>query len=165
MSVSASSKVQASLPSEPKLRWTDAFNRMASIRRMQFSFRVSSTRTRTRPCRCCGRYAAPGLAGEVHLSRRKQKTLMPISCNSRLACARPCTTSTRTCITSKRWSRRQPKSSMRAVLGQTIHQFPVPDAKTPADGLKQAESFLNRFRGDDLYHSSRGPARCLYQLR
>jgi 5-methylthioadenosine/S-adenosylhomocysteine deaminase len=39
---------------------------------------------------------------------------------------------------------------MRAVLGQTIIGFPVPDAKTPADGLKRAESFLNRFHRDDL---------------
>lgn len=39
---------------------------------------------------------------------------------------------------------------MRGVLGQTIIGFPVPDAKTPADGLKRAESFLQRYRNDEL---------------
>ena len=39
---------------------------------------------------------------------------------------------------------------MRGVLGQTIIGFPVPDAKTPADGLKRAEAFLKRFGKDDL---------------
>jgi 5-methylthioadenosine/S-adenosylhomocysteine deaminase len=39
---------------------------------------------------------------------------------------------------------------MRGVLGQTIIGFPVPDAKTPADGLKRAEAFLERFHSDDL---------------
>jgi 5-methylthioadenosine/S-adenosylhomocysteine deaminase len=39
---------------------------------------------------------------------------------------------------------------MRGVLGQTIIDFPAPDAKTPAEGLKRAEAFLQRFRRDDL---------------
>jgi 5-methylthioadenosine/S-adenosylhomocysteine deaminase len=39
---------------------------------------------------------------------------------------------------------------MRGVLGQTIIGFPVPDAKTPADGLKRTEAFLKRFGKDDL---------------
>jgi 5-methylthioadenosine/S-adenosylhomocysteine deaminase len=39
---------------------------------------------------------------------------------------------------------------MRGVLGQTIIRFRVPDAKTPADGLKRAEAFLKRFAGDPL---------------
>ena len=39
---------------------------------------------------------------------------------------------------------------MRGVLGQTIISFPAPDAKTPADGLKRAEAFLQRFRNDDV---------------
>ena len=39
---------------------------------------------------------------------------------------------------------------MRGVLGQTIIDFPVPDAKTPVEGLKRAEAFLQRFRNDDL---------------
>lgn len=39
---------------------------------------------------------------------------------------------------------------MRGVLGQTIIGFPVPDAKTVAEGLKRTEAFLERFRNDDL---------------
>ena len=39
---------------------------------------------------------------------------------------------------------------MRGVLGQTMIGFPVPDAKTAAEGLKRAEAFLQRFRNDDL---------------
>ena len=39
---------------------------------------------------------------------------------------------------------------MRGVLGQTIIQFPVPDAKTPADGLQRAEAFLRKYRRDPL---------------
>jgi 5-methylthioadenosine/S-adenosylhomocysteine deaminase len=39
---------------------------------------------------------------------------------------------------------------LRAVLGQTIIQFPVPDAKTPADGLARAEAFVQAWRDDPL---------------
>jgi 5-methylthioadenosine/S-adenosylhomocysteine deaminase len=41
-------------------------------------------------------------------------------------------------------------AGLRAVLGQTIIQFPVPDAKTPADGLARAELFIKAFKGDPL---------------
>lgn len=39
---------------------------------------------------------------------------------------------------------------MRAVLGQTIIQFPVPDAPAPAEGLKRTEAFLKQYAGDAL---------------
>ena len=41
-------------------------------------------------------------------------------------------------------------AGLRGVLGQTIIQFPVADAKTPAEGLKRAEAFIKAFRGDSL---------------
>jgi 5-methylthioadenosine/S-adenosylhomocysteine deaminase len=41
-------------------------------------------------------------------------------------------------------------AGLRGVLGQTIIQFPVADAKTPADGLKRAEAFIAAFKGDPL---------------
>jgi 5-methylthioadenosine/S-adenosylhomocysteine deaminase len=41
-------------------------------------------------------------------------------------------------------------AGLRGVLGQTIIQFPVADAKTPADGLKRAEAFIKAFKGDSL---------------
>jgi 5-methylthioadenosine/S-adenosylhomocysteine deaminase len=42
------------------------------------------------------------------------------------------------------------EAGMRGVLGETIINFPSPDAKTPADALARAESFIKTFRGDAL---------------
>ena len=42
------------------------------------------------------------------------------------------------------------EAGLRGVLGQTIIQFPVADAKTPADGLARAERFIQAFRNDPL---------------
>jgi 5-methylthioadenosine/S-adenosylhomocysteine deaminase len=42
------------------------------------------------------------------------------------------------------------EAGLRGVLGQTIIQFPVADAKTPADGLARAEAFIKAWRGDRL---------------
>jgi 5-methylthioadenosine/S-adenosylhomocysteine deaminase len=42
------------------------------------------------------------------------------------------------------------EAGMRGVLGETVIGFPVADAKTPADALKLAEAFLQRFRNDPL---------------
>jgi 5-methylthioadenosine/S-adenosylhomocysteine deaminase len=42
------------------------------------------------------------------------------------------------------------EAGMRGVLGQTIIEFPVPDAKTPADALARAEAFIREFQKDDL---------------
>jgi 5-methylthioadenosine/S-adenosylhomocysteine deaminase len=39
---------------------------------------------------------------------------------------------------------------MRGVLGQTIIRFPVPDAKTPQEGLARNEAFIKEFAKDDL---------------
>ncbi len=41
-------------------------------------------------------------------------------------------------------------AGLRGVLGQTIIEFPVADAKTPADGLARAEAFLKEFARDPL---------------
>ena len=41
-------------------------------------------------------------------------------------------------------------AGLRGVLGQTIIQFPVPDAKTPADGLARTARFIQEFKKDDL---------------
>jgi len=41
-------------------------------------------------------------------------------------------------------------AGLRGVLGQTVIQFPVADAKTPADALSRAEAFITRFKGDPL---------------
>ena len=41
-------------------------------------------------------------------------------------------------------------AGLRGILGQTIIQFPVADAKTPADALARAERFIQEFRENGL---------------
>jgi 5-methylthioadenosine/S-adenosylhomocysteine deaminase len=41
-------------------------------------------------------------------------------------------------------------AGLRGVLGETIIQFPVADAKTPADALARAERFIREFKHDPL---------------
>src|SRR3954468_1000883 len=41
-------------------------------------------------------------------------------------------------------------AGLRGVLGQTVIQFPVADAKTPADALARAERLMIEFRNDPL---------------
>ena len=41
-------------------------------------------------------------------------------------------------------------AGLRGVLGETIIQFPVANAKTPAEGLARAERFIQTFRHDSL---------------
>jgi 5-methylthioadenosine/S-adenosylhomocysteine deaminase len=54
-------------------------------------------------------------------------------------------------------------AGLRGVLGQTIIQFPVADAKTPADGLVRAEAFINAFKDDPLIMPAVAP-HALYTL-
>lgn len=42
------------------------------------------------------------------------------------------------------------EAGLRGVLGQTIIQFPVADAKTPGEGLARARAFIERYRDDAL---------------
>lgn len=42
------------------------------------------------------------------------------------------------------------EAGLRGILGQTIIQFPVADAKTPAEGLARAEAYIKAFRNDPL---------------
>jgi 5-methylthioadenosine/S-adenosylhomocysteine deaminase len=42
------------------------------------------------------------------------------------------------------------RAGLRGVLGQTVIQFPVADAKTPADALARAEAFITSFKNDPL---------------
>ena len=48
-------------------------------------------------------------------------------------------------------------AGMRGVLGQTVIEFPVADAKTPADALKRTEAFAREFAHDDLITPSIAP--------
>jgi 5-methylthioadenosine/S-adenosylhomocysteine deaminase len=49
------------------------------------------------------------------------------------------------------------QAGLRGVLGQTVIEFPVPDAKTPADALKRAEAFAQEFARDELITASIAP--------
>jgi 5-methylthioadenosine/S-adenosylhomocysteine deaminase len=42
------------------------------------------------------------------------------------------------------------EAGLRGVLGETIIQFPVADAKTPAEGLARAERFIKEFKDNGL---------------
>jgi len=42
------------------------------------------------------------------------------------------------------------EAGIRGVLGQTIIQFPVPDAKTPAEGIARATHFIKEWSKDEL---------------
>lgn len=46
---------------------------------------------------------------------------------------------------------------MRGVLGQTIMQFPVADAKTPAEGLARTERFFQTYANDPLITPAAAP--------
>ena len=48
-------------------------------------------------------------------------------------------------------------AGMRGVLGQTVIEFPVPDAKTPADALARTEAFAKQFDHDELITPSIAP--------
>jgi len=42
------------------------------------------------------------------------------------------------------------EAGLRAVLGQSVIRFPVPDAPTPADALTRAEAFIQKWKDDPL---------------
>jgi 5-methylthioadenosine/S-adenosylhomocysteine deaminase len=54
-------------------------------------------------------------------------------------------------------------AGMRGVLGETVIQFPVADAKTPADALARAEVFIKEFKDDPLITPAVAP-HALYTL-
>lgn len=49
------------------------------------------------------------------------------------------------------------EAGLRGVLGQTVIEFPVPDAKTPAEALKRAEMFAKEFANDELITPALAP--------
>jgi 5-methylthioadenosine/S-adenosylhomocysteine deaminase len=55
------------------------------------------------------------------------------------------------------------EAGLRGVLGQTIIKFPVPDAKTPEEGLARAEKFLIAFKHHPLITPAVAP-HALYTL-
>jgi 5-methylthioadenosine/S-adenosylhomocysteine deaminase len=55
------------------------------------------------------------------------------------------------------------EAGLRGVLGQTIIKFPVPDAKTPEEGLARTERYLVQFKGHPLITPAVAP-HALYTL-
>jgi 5-methylthioadenosine/S-adenosylhomocysteine deaminase len=55
------------------------------------------------------------------------------------------------------------KAGLRGVLGQTVIQFPVADAKTPQEGLARAEAFIRQWSGHPLVTPAVAP-HALYTL-
>ncbi len=48
-------------------------------------------------------------------------------------------------------------AGIRTIAGQSVIQFPVPDAPTPKDGLRRAETFLQRFANHPLVRPAVAP--------
>ncbi len=48
-------------------------------------------------------------------------------------------------------------AGLRGVLGQTVIEFPVPDARTPAEAMQRTEAFAREFAGDELITASVAP--------
>ena len=55
------------------------------------------------------------------------------------------------------------EAGLRGVLGQTVIQFPVADAKTPREGLARAERFIRQWKGHPLVTPAVAP-HALYTL-
>ena len=55
------------------------------------------------------------------------------------------------------------EAGLRGVLGQTIVKFPVPDARTPEEGLARAEHFIVQWKGNALITPAVAP-HALYTL-
>lgn len=49
------------------------------------------------------------------------------------------------------------EAGLRAVLGQSVIQFPVADAPTPRDALARADAFLRKWKGDSLITAAVAP--------
>ena len=55
------------------------------------------------------------------------------------------------------------EAGLRGVLGETIIQFPVADAKTPADALARAERFIKEFKDERPDRAGGRAARALHE--
>lgn len=105
-----------------------------------------------------------GLADDVALMDWLQKTIFPaeaktvspafVRIGTRLAALEMIESGTTTFADmyyfEEEIARATREAGLRAVLGETIIQFPVADAKTPAESLARTEAFIKEFRGDPL---------------
>jgi len=118
-----------------------------------------------------------GLADDLSLTEWLNKYIFPaeaktvspdfVRAGTRLALAEMIESGTTTFVDmyyfEEEIARETKDAGMRGVLGQTIIQFPVADAKTPADGLARAEAFIALFKDDPLITPAVAP-HALYTL-
>jgi len=118
-----------------------------------------------------------GLADDLSLTEWLNKYIFPaeaktvspefVRAGTRLALAEMIESGTTTFVDmyyfEEEIARETKDAGMRGVLGQTIIQFPVADAKTPADGLARAETFISMFKDDPLITPAVAP-HALYTL-
>jgi len=118
-----------------------------------------------------------GLADDLSLTEWLNKYIFPaeaktvspdfVRAGTRLALAEMIESGTTTFVDmyyfEEEIARETKDAGVRGVLGQTIIQFPVADAKTPADGLARAEAFISLFKDDPLITPAVAP-HALYTL-
>jgi 5-methylthioadenosine/S-adenosylhomocysteine deaminase len=105
-----------------------------------------------------------GVAGDVRLEDWLSKYIFPaesrnvtadfVRWGTRLACLEMLLSGTTTYVDMYYFedavAEADREAGLRAVLGETIIGFPVPDAPTPEDALRFTERYIQRFRGDAL---------------
>ncbi len=105
-----------------------------------------------------------GLADDLVLQEWLEKYIFPaeaknvnpefVTWGTRLACLEMMLSGTTTYIDmyffEEKVAEATKEAGLRGVLGETIIGFKDPDSASPADGLKYAENFIRRFKGDSL---------------
>ena len=105
-----------------------------------------------------------GVANDQRLQDWLEKSIFPaeaknvtadfVRWGTRLACLEMLLSGTTTCADMYYFEDAIAESTreagLRAVLGETVIGFPVPDARTPDDALRFAERYIQRFRNDPL---------------
>ena len=112
-----------------------------------------------------------GIAGDVRLQDWLEKFIFPaeaknvtpefVRWGTRLACLEMLLSGTTTYTDMYYFedvvAETTKEAGMRAVLGQTIIQFPVPDAKNPVEALRRTEAFLRKYARDPLITAAAAP--------
>ena len=105
-----------------------------------------------------------GLADDVRLQEWLEKYIFPaeaknvdpdfVTWGTRLACLEMMLSGTTTFVDmyyfEEKVAEATKEAGMRGVLGETIISFKDPDSATPEEGLRYAEKFIQRFKGDPL---------------
>jgi 5-methylthioadenosine/S-adenosylhomocysteine deaminase len=112
-----------------------------------------------------------GIADDVNLQEWLEKYIFPaeaknvtpdfVRWGTRLACIEMLLSGTTTFVDMYYFEQVVAEAAkecgIRGVLGQTVIQFPVADAKTPADALRLTETFMQKYKGDELITAAVAP--------